>query len=136
MLRIHLCVFFALLISGPAFAASEDLDSLLIGVGSIAAPGAPDPLAVFGRDAFPVIVGKSGKGTFASVVAAGRLGKGRILAFGHNGYLAPEAFAIADTGRLFANAIAWTGRQNDGKRSAESPLRNRANRTPRRSSRT
>jgi len=129
MLRKHLCVIFALLIWPLAFAAAEDLDSLLTGVGSIAAPGAPGPLAVFGDDAFPVIVGKSGKGTFASVVAAGRLGKGRILAFGHNGYLAPEAFAIADTGRLFANAIAW-------KRSAESPLRNRANPTPRPSSPT
>ena len=106
MHRKCLCIYFALLISQLAFAAPEDLESLLKDVRSIAAPGAPGPLAVFGRDAFPVIVGKSGNATFASVVAAGRLGKGRILAFGHNGYLAPETLAIADTGKLFANAIA------------------------------
>ncbi len=109
MLRTrYLCILPVLLITPLAGAAPGDLDALLAGVNSIAAPGVPGPLAVFGPDAFPVIVGKSGGSTSAAVVAATRLGKGRVTVFGHDGYLARETLAIADTDKLFSNAILWT----------------------------
>lgn len=96
----------------PWFSACE---RLLDGVRQVAAPGVPGPIAVFGRDAFPVVVGKTGKKELGAVVAAGLAGEGRIVAFGHDGFGSAEAGRIADTGRLLVNAIRWAaGRNSDG----------------------
>jgi hypothetical protein len=43
------------------------------------------------------------------VVAAGRLGAGRVVAFGHTGCLDEQSLWEADTGRLIANAL-WIKR--------------------------
>ena len=59
---------------------------LLLLLVEIAAPGVPGPICVYGKDAWVVAVGGDGK-LAAAVVAAGRLGKGRVVAFGHGGYL-------------------------------------------------
>lgn len=93
-------------------AAEADLAQLVAGVGEIAAPGVPGPLCVFGEGAFPVVVGGAGADLFAPVVAAGRLGAGRVLAFGHDGYFGAATIAEADTGRLLANAVRWAGGQS------------------------
>ena len=88
---------------------AADLAALLKGVATIDAPGLPGPICVFGPRAFAVIVGKgNGKNAPAMpVVAAARFGQGRVVAFGHDGYLSPASLQTADTGRLIANAIAW-----------------------------
>ena len=87
-------------------AAASDRAALLAGVGTIAAPGIPGSVSVYGKDAFPVVLGRVGR-HYAPVIAAGRLGRGRVVAFGHNGYFGKEALASGDTGRLFANAVRW-----------------------------
>ena len=93
-------------------ARAQDADQVALrrGVSEIAAPGLPGPVAVFGPRAFAVIVGGAGKGIAAPVVAAGRLGAGRVVAFGHPGYLEKDALATADTGTLVLNAVHWLAR--------------------------
>ena len=95
-------------LSQPADNAA-DRAALLKDVKTIDAPGLPGPICVFGPSAFAVVAGKgSGKNAPAlPVVAAARFGQGRVFAFGHDGYLAPASLQTADTGQLFANAIAW-----------------------------
>ena len=106
--------FLALLLSALSATAqpadnAPDRAALLKDVQNIDAPGLPGPICVFGPRAFAVIAGKgSGKNAPAMpVVAAARFGEGRVVAFGHDGYLLTASLQTADTGKLFANAIAW-----------------------------
>ncbi len=89
--------------------ADEDMAFLLDGVGRISAPGVPGPLCVFGEKAMPVVVGESGENVREAVVAATRLGAGRAVAFGHDGYFDAGTLATADTGRFMLNAVRWAG---------------------------
>jgi hypothetical protein len=85
---------------------------LIKGVTEIAAPGAPGPLVVFGEHSFVVVAGKSeGKDIQLPVVAAGDLGKGRVVAFGHTGYLDKDVLKAADTAVLIENSLRWSSRQ-------------------------
>jgi len=92
--------------SVPAFA--DPGSDLLDGVTRIAAPGVPGPLSVVGDKAWPVVA-VPGDGHLHPVVAAARYGKGRVVAFGHSGYLDPKTQARNDTRRLVSNAIRWAG---------------------------
>jgi len=95
------------LVVEPASAAPDDLKVLLDGVTEIAAPGWPGMLCVFGDDAFTVIAGNSNGPIQQSAVAASRLDKGRIVAFGHGSFLLEGELAIGQTSRLMLNAIRW-----------------------------
>ncbi len=95
---------------GAAWAQDADQAALRQGVAEIAAPGLPGPVAVFGPSAFAVVVGRVGRGLAAPVVAASRLGQGKVVAFGHPGYLDREALNTADTGTLVLNAVHWLAR--------------------------
>jgi hypothetical protein len=102
----------ALCLAGLAAVAADgatDLAALTEGVAEIAAPGIPGPVCVVGKGAFAVVGGRS-EGVQAAMVAGGAAGAGRVVAFGHDGYLAAEAIATADTGRLWLNAVRWVGR--------------------------
>ncbi len=94
----------------PVTRINIDEVKLLQDVKEIGAPGAPGPLCVFGRDAFPVVVGKAGDNAVAPVVAAAKLENGRVVAFGHTSYVEPETHA--DTGRLIVNLLRWAARTN------------------------
>ena len=99
---------------GETSANEEDVRFLLDGVAEIAAPGVPGPLSVFSDRAFPVVVAPSGT-AMEPVVAAARLGSGRIVAFGHTGYLGGDKTCeTGDTGRLLMNAIRWTAGRTGG----------------------
>ena len=112
MTRAGLSAFsLALAVSqGGAWAQGADQAALRQGVTEIAAPGLPGPVAVFGPQAFAVVIGRVGKGLNAPVVAASRLGQGKVVAFGHPGYLEKEALDTADTGILVLNAVHWLAR--------------------------
>jgi Peptidase M60, enhancin and enhancin-like/N-terminal domain of M60-like peptidases len=90
-------------------ARSDEADRarLLEGVAEIMAPGIPGTLCIFGDTAFPVVVGKVGGDGQAPVCVASRLGRGRVVAFGHDGYASAAAVADEGTGKLYANAIGW-----------------------------
>ena len=112
MLRGILCL--ALALSGGA-AASDPAAArafLLDGVAEIASPGIPGPVCLLGDQAFAVVMG-SVDGRPAPVVAAGRLGKGRVVAFGHEGYFGD--LKTADTGRLLLNAARWAAGKTESK---------------------
>lgn len=97
----------------PAPAAERA--QLLAGVRSIAAPGLPGSLAVYGPDAYPLVVGKVDGNVRATVIAAARLGPGRAVALAHDGYFSAEALGTADTGRLIRNAVAWAAGAEKGR---------------------
>lgn len=91
-----------------AMSDEADIKTLLAGVTEIAAPGVPGPLCVFGDRAFPVVVGGAGQGFREPVVAAVEFGRGRVVAFGHTGYLDPESLSVARTRLLLLNAFRWS----------------------------
>ncbi len=108
-----------LLITAVAHPARADEDGaalrarLLEGVRSITAEtGVPGPLCVFGPKAVPIVLGRS-RHAVAPVVAAGSLGKGRVVAFGHTGYLGAAVMKKADTGRLMVNAVKWVAGRSE-----------------------
>ena len=95
---------------------AADRAAILEGVETIASPGVPGPLLVVGPRVFPVVAGKLGSAQ-AAVVAAGRVGRGRFVAFGHTGYLGATDY---DTPRLLANSVRWAG--GVSARSADLPV--------------
>jgi hypothetical protein len=97
----------------PAPGSAADRAALLEGVKHIGFPGPPGPVCAFGPDAFVVVAGREGDAA-AAVVAAGTLGKGRVIVFGHEGYLRTEGLKQADTLRLVTNAIRWGARAGKG----------------------
>ena len=86
----------------------------LAGVEAIAAPGAPGPIAGFGREAFPVVTARDGQ----AVVAAAEWGKGRVVVLGHGGMLTADAH---DHRELLARLIAWAAPDAGGVRAANLP---------------
>ncbi|MCX7825713.1 MAG: M60 family metallopeptidase [Verrucomicrobiae bacterium] len=98
----------------------QELAQLLDGVREIAAPGVPGNLVVFGDAAFPVVAGRSGRNARGVVVGAARFGRGRVVAFSHNGYFGKQPLAVGDTGRFMANAARWAA---GGRPSAAAKLR-------------
>jgi hypothetical protein len=93
---------------GAALAAPEDLDALLDGVSEISAPGClPGPVMVFGDSAFAVVTANCAGGKLP-LVAAARLGKGRVVAFGHEGLLGGDT-GDPDNARFLANIVRWLG---------------------------
>lgn len=83
-----------------------DRSFLVSGVNEISAPGSPGVLAVFGEDAFCVVAAGYSGGQ-ASVVAASRLGTGRLIGFGHSGYFGAGSLNALDTGKLLINSVNW-----------------------------
>ncbi|MDO4558325.1 MAG: hypothetical protein Q4C47_05115, partial [Planctomycetia bacterium] len=101
---VFLCVF-----TSPPHATARrgsSVESLTEGVSELSGPGAPGPLCVFGKNADVLVTGGR-SGNESALVAAAPAGRGRIVAFGHNGYFDREALDTADTARLMENAIVW-----------------------------
>lgn len=86
---------------------------LLRGVRRIAAPGVPGPLLLTSPNAFPIVTATGGNNAELAVVAVSYLGKGRVVAFGHDGFFGESDSRIADTGRLILNSIRWSGGGRD-----------------------
>lgn len=104
--RIASCllVLFAITTPAPASAADDPTQRLLEDVRRIWHAGVPGPLALTSPDAVAIVVGGSDR---QAVVAATRLGAGRVVAFGHGGYFGKAALAREDTAKLMLNAARW-----------------------------
>ncbi len=89
-------------------APAEDRAALLEGVREIAAPGVPGSVVACAPGSFPLLVGRA-EGGAAAFAAAGPVGRGRAVIFGHDGVFLRDALAAGDTGRLLRNAAAWAG---------------------------
>ncbi len=83
-----------------------DRVALLEGVRMIDTDGMPGGVTAFGPDAFAVVAGKDGPDAPLPVVAAARWGEGRVVAFGHDGFLRTPRHK--DNGALLVNAGRWT----------------------------
>jgi hypothetical protein len=102
---------------GWAQAQPGDLEALMAGVRETAAPGTPGSLAVYGEQAFPVVAGSVGEQLFEPAVAAARLGAGRMVAFGHDGFLHdPASWQVGDTGVFLRNVFTWLAGGKPGAR--------------------
>lgn len=104
---------FAALILLTSYAAASDQDVAFLkkGVKKIGVSGSPGPVCVFGDRAFAVVAGVQ-KDVQAPLVAAAEYGAGRVVVFGHNGYLNLGTLKQADTLTFFKNTIHWTANEN------------------------
>jgi hypothetical protein len=82
--------------------------SLLHGVSTIARPGSPGPIAVAAAGNATIVAGEADPRVLHPVVVAGTIGRGRVVVFGHDGYLNAETIGVADTARLLQNAFNFT----------------------------
>lgn len=93
-----------------AIASNQDIAFLQRGVEKIGFAGSPGPICVFGDRAFAVVAGDQ-KDVQVPLTAAARYGQGRVVAFGHNGYVTPPTMQQADTLAFFKNCIQWTANE-------------------------
>ena len=63
-------------------ASAKDAETLLEGVTAIPPVGTAGQVAVWGEGAFAVVLGSEGR-TRVPIVAAGELGRGRVMAWAH-----------------------------------------------------
>ena len=88
----------------PPIDTIPDWRALTAGVESIDSGGAqPSSLVVFGPQALAVILDEDSR----PFVAASRVEAGRVVLFGHEGYLQRLDDQPADNGRLLENALTW-----------------------------
>jgi hypothetical protein len=106
-LLIQIC-----LVLNVAAASDSDIQFLRTGVNKIGISGVPGPICVFGEEAFAVIAADM-DGAQVPLVAAANFGEGRIVAFGHGGYLNPETLRQVDTLTFFRNCIDWAAHQRE-----------------------
>lgn len=99
--------------AAPALSAEKiaqieaDRTKLLDGVQTLARAGSPGPVVAYGALAFPLVATTESKPAEA-VAAASRMGKGRVVIFGHTGYL-DGGVESGDGGKLLLNAVRWCG---------------------------
>src|ERR1017187_3415244 len=85
-----------------------DVAYLLNGVREIAPGNNNGSLVVFGEQAFPVVNAPSELGATEPLIAAARMGEGRVVVFGNTAILEHDVFQVADTARFTTNILRWT----------------------------
>lgn len=91
----------------PQAVVEAERAKLLAGVESLGKSGAPGPVAIWGAMAFPVISAPDKDGVELAVMAAAGFGKGRVILFGHGGYL--ESGPGGGHAKLMENSVKWAG---------------------------
>ena len=89
---------------------SSELDPspLVMGVTSICAIGVPGPLCPLSPTVIPIVAGDDDTTPLPSVVVmASQLGGGRVVAFGHDGFLTNDALGLFDNKRFGNNVVDW-----------------------------
>lgn len=115
---------FSIALTGSPTWARECPPEIHDGVTTVVVPGVTGTLSVFGPKSFSVASAPLGddKG-FASIIAAGEYGKGRVVCAGHPGYLDVKNLTpgeTGETGRLVSNLVLWLGKS---RLDAKKPLR-------------
>lgn len=90
----------------PQVQAESDFAALTKGISKVAKPGLPGIVSAIGTNSVPFLLSRDGK-NLSPVASAGRLGAGRVAAFGHGAYFDAGNADSGDTGKLIANVIQW-----------------------------
>lgn len=106
--RVVACALVAVL--EPPGARVDEVDKLLEGTTTVARVGIPGPVAIFGEKAFPVVAGALDGSVQAAAIACSRLGSGRLVVFGHNGYGGAAQALPGETGLLLRNLLQWAAK--------------------------
>ncbi len=88
-----------------------DVNRLLKNVEGVGQAGVPGPLCIFGENAVSLIAGKEGSSQ-VSLLAAAKFRQGRVVAFGHGGYLSPDMLSRPGSGDLLKNILLWLARDD------------------------
>lgn len=112
----QLLIFIALC-SPLTMSQSEPLTALLKDVHAIGTHAneeeGPTAIAVYGENAFPVVVGEAEGKVLLPIIAAARFGKGRVVALSEKGLLGDvSGIPLHDDEKFLANAIAWVRRDS------------------------
>ena len=99
-----------LLAQEPAFSPKEERSFLLKNVKEIKAMGALGEIVLFKENSFPVLVSPEDE---KIVVAASSMGKGKIIAFSHSGFLEETGLKDPQTAQLVSNAIRWSANKKN-----------------------
>lgn len=91
----------------PSALVNGERGKILDGVKSVPKAGAPGPVGIWGNMAFPILSAPDKDGVEIAVAAAAGYGKGRIILFGHNSYLAGGEGG--DHAKLMENCVKWAG---------------------------
>jgi hypothetical protein len=91
----------------PMEIVNAELGKILQGVKSLPKSGAPGPVGIWGTMAFPIIAAPDREGVEIALAAAAGYGKGRVILFGHNGYL--SGTEGGDHATLMVNCAKWVG---------------------------
>jgi Peptidase M60, enhancin and enhancin-like/N-terminal domain of M60-like peptidases len=91
----------------PPALVNAERAKILEGVKSVPKSGAPGPIGIWGNVAFPILSAPDKDGVEIAVAAAAGYGKGRMILFGHNGYLAGGEGG--DHAKLMENCVKWAG---------------------------
>jgi hypothetical protein len=84
-----------------------DIAYLQNGVREIAPTYQSGSLVVFGEQAFPVVNGRSRIGVMEPMIAAARMGKGRMVVMGNTDAMEHDGLTVGDTARLLTNTLRW-----------------------------
>ena len=119
-MRTRLVITLLLCLPFSAFAQQKENPraAIIEGVKTIAVPGVPGPLCVF-ADAF-VVATADVDGVPAPIIAAASLGKGHLVALGHEGYFSKSTLATGDTELLIKQLIQYAG---SGRPDPAAPIR-------------
>jgi len=91
----------------PPALVNAERAKILDGVKSVPKAGAPGPIGIWGNVAFPILASPDKEGVEIAVAAAAGFGKGRVILFGHNSYLAGGEGG--DHAKLMENCVKWAG---------------------------
>ncbi len=89
----------------PPALVNAERAKILEGVKSLPKAGAPGPIGIWGNIAFPILAAPDKEGVEIAVAAAAAYGKGRVILFGHNSYLAGGEGG--DHAKLIENCMKW-----------------------------
>lgn len=93
----------------PQAVLDAQREKLLQGVTTVPKSGAPGPVAIWGNLAFPILAAPDKDGVEHAVAAGAGYGTGRMILFGHNGYI--EDDQGGDHGKLIENCVKWLSKK-------------------------
>jgi hypothetical protein len=94
----------------PVLNPKEERVFLLKNVKEMKSVGDLGEIILFKENSFPILLSSKDEKT---IVAAATMGKGKIVAFAHDGFFGEEGVKNTQTGQLISNAIRWSANKKN-----------------------